>query len=148
MKLRRGQRPPVDEQALGVVAELYLVFVDSVALCGRLTEQRLTGMPVAEVRGHALAGARHVAYASRATLTAITEQELLDRLAPELDPSRVLAALARIGYTLVALAEDTPEPEALLTQSELEDLGTQFGIEGWLAHCGQMSGEATNEEER
>lgn len=86
MTLRRGQRPPVDEQALGVVAGLSLAFVDTVALCRRLIEQRFTGTRVAEVRGDALAGARHVAYASRGTLSAMTAQELRDRLAPELDP--------------------------------------------------------------
>lgn len=58
----------------------------------------------------------------------------------------MLAALARIGYTLVAIAEDAPEPQALLTQSELEDLSTRFGIEEWLARCRQMSGEATKKE--
>lgn len=138
----------VDEEALGVVAEMYLAFVDGVALCRRLTERRFAGTPAAEVRGEALAGARSVAYACRAVLAAITEQELLDRLSPELNPSRVLPALARIGYTLVALAEDAPEPEALLTRSELDDLGAQFGIEGWLARCRQASGGATEEEAR
>jgi hypothetical protein len=148
MKLRRGQRPPVDEEALALVAAVYVAFVDGVALCRRLTEQRFSGAPAAEIRRDALSHARYIAYASRVTVTAITADRLLDRLSPELHPTRVLAALARIGYGLVALAEDAPEPEALLTQSELQDLGTQFGIDAWLARIRQLSGKATEEQEQ
>ena len=148
MKLRRERQPLADELAIAVVAELYVAFDEGVALCRRLIEERFAGKPVGEFRGEALAGARHIAYASRTTLSAIMELDLLSRLSPELDPSRVLPALARIGYMLVALAEDAPEPEALLTQSELAGLGTQFGIEEWLARLRQLSGDAPQEEER
>ncbi len=81
-------------------------------------------------------------------MATITADRLLDRLSPDLHPTGVLPALARVGYGLVALAEDAPEPEALLTQSELQDLGAQFGIEAWIARCRQLSGEATEEQER
>ncbi len=119
MKLRRGQRPAVDTEAVALIAELYLTYRESAALCARLVDLRFTGTPVAEVAPEALAGARRVAYAARATVAAITDERLLERVSAELEPSAVLPALGRLGYTLVALAEEAPEPEALLTQSEL-----------------------------
>jgi hypothetical protein len=146
MKLRRGQQPAVDAEAIGVIAELYVTYQESAALCARLVDLRFTGTPVSEVAPDALAGARRVAYAARATLVAITDAQLLDRVSAELEPSAVLPALARIGYTLVALAEEAPEPEALLTQSELADLGSQFGIEAWLERCSRLSGEPASDE--
>jgi hypothetical protein len=145
MKLRRGQRPTVDTEALGVVAELYATYLETTALCARLTDRRFTGTPLSELGPEALAGARRVAYASRGTLVAITDAQLQDRIPADLDPSRVLPALARVGYTLVALAEEAPEPDALLTPSELADLGSQFGIEEWLQRCRRLSGEAVED---
>jgi hypothetical protein len=142
MTLRRSSRPAVDTAAVRAVADLYVTYLEARDTCARLVDLRLTGTPVQAVREEALSVARRVATMARLTFDAILEASLLERLPADLDPSGVFPALARMGYALVALAEEGPEPEALLTATELQDLGSQYRIDGWLARCAELSGEA------
>jgi hypothetical protein len=142
MPRRRPQsQPPVEDVAIGVIAELYATFLDSRTTCAQLIELRFTGTPVESVREEALAVARNVALVVRATMQALVDAQLLDMIPAELNPSRVLPAISRIGYALVALAEDAPEPEALMTVADLEALPAQYGIEAWLARCAELARE-------
>ena len=47
-------------------------------------------------------------------------------------PRGVHGALARLAYALTALAEDDPEPEALLTEAELQGIAATSGIGDWV----------------
>jgi hypothetical protein len=85
------------------------------------------------VRREALIRARWTAVHCRAAFDAIAEHRLDDALQERWLPYGALHAVARLVYTLVALAEDDPEPEAMLTQTELENLTAQYQLDAWVA---------------
>lgn len=115
-----------------LAAACWFALDDNLERCARLTRQRDEGAPAADVRDEALAGARRIAHVSRATFGVLTSGAIdPDDIPQHLFPLIVLDALARLGYALVGLAEDEPEPEQLLTAAELDGLLDQYGLRQW-----------------
>ena len=147
MKFRRDPQPQpseADTLALPFAAALFQAVEDHLALCAELTERRDAGATGAELRADALAGARRIAYVSRMT------NELL--VSGALDPTEISASVlplsslelvARLGYALVGLAEDDPEPEELLTQEEIAALPNQYGLTEWIELYRPAAGKAS-----
>lgn len=136
MKLTRSRQPsPVDPAIAEFVGAAYFALEDNLERCGRLAGLRESGASSDEIRPEALAGARRIAYVSRMTWEAITSGFDPESVPQDLLPFQAFGALARLGYALVGLAEDDPEPEQLLSQAELDALTAQYGIEDWVEKC-------------
>lgn len=137
MRLRRrhdddGATQRFIEFAAPLAAGCYFAVEENLERCARLTREREAGVPAAEVRDEALAGARRIAHVSRATFGVLTSGAIDPYEIPQdLFPLSVLEAMARLGYALVGLAEDEPEPEQLLTEPELDGLLDQYGLRQW-----------------
>lgn len=129
---RKPQTPQVDPEFAQVVAGLHLAYEDNLERCARLTRLYHAGAPASDIRAEAQTGARRIAYVERVAFEAMAH--LIDpRTLPQtVLPRGVHGALARLAYALAALAEPDPEPEALLTQDELDRLTHQYGIEDWV----------------
>lgn len=133
MKLRRTpQPPPVDPEFVELLAGLYHAFEDNLERCARLTELHRTGVSPDELRDEALVGARRIAYVSRVIFEVMANLIPAGSVPDGLLPVGVYGALARLAYALGALAEAEPEPEALLSPAELDNLAAQYEIEDWV----------------
>jgi hypothetical protein len=133
MKLRR-ERPPVLSETNGeLLVTMYHAFEEGLERCARLTERREAGASAAEIRPEALETARWIAYVSRMLWEAILYLKLLESIPESRSPIEAMKVLARLGYGLLALAEEDPEPEALLSQAELDGLFAKHGIEDWVS---------------
>jgi hypothetical protein len=133
--MRRGRKPPtaeVDPEFAQLIAGLYYAFEDNLERCGRLTRLYHDGASAGELREEALAGARRIAYVERVTFEAMAHVIDIRSLPPGMLPMGVHSALARLAYALTALAEEDPEPEALLSQDDIHDLAHQYEIEDWV----------------
>lgn len=144
MKRRRSSQPPqVDAQFVEILAGLYYAYDDNLERCARLTKLRHDGVSPDELHDEALAGARRIAYVSRVVFEVMANLVPIESIPEGVLPFGVHSALARLAYALVALAEDEPEPEALLTLVELDGLAAHYEIEDWV-----QSGRAHNPEFR
>jgi hypothetical protein len=133
MNLRRRSQPAqLDPEFVEVIDGLYYAFEDNLERCFRLTELRRDGVAPDEFRDEALAGARRIAYVSRVVFLAMANLVPIESIPDGVLPFGVHGALARLAYALVALAEEEPEPEALLSPAELEGLAAQYEIETWV----------------
>lgn len=73
-----------------------------------------------ELRPEALRTARTIAYVTRVAWEGTLYSGLLDEPVPEhLSPFAAIRVLARLGYALIALAEDDPEADTLLSRLSL-----------------------------
>jgi hypothetical protein len=138
-RVRRGkqpQTPAIDPEFAELIAGLYYAFEDNLERCARLTRLRDAGAAAnadtTKQREEALAGARRIAYVQRVVFEVITNVIDIRELPPGVLPMGLLSALARLSYALQALAEEDPEPEALLSQDEIRKLPQQYDIEDWL----------------
>jgi hypothetical protein len=139
---RRGQpqTPAIDPEFAELIAGLYYAFEDNLERCARLTRLRDANVgtganqDASELRQEALTGARRIAYVQRVVFEVITNVIDIRELPPGVLPMGLLSALARLAYTLQALAEEDPEPEALLSQDEIRALAHQYEIEDWVTH--------------
>ena len=135
---RRGQpqTPAIDPEFAELIAGLYYAFEDNLERCARLTRLRDAhggaDPDATELRQEALAGARRIAYVQRVVFEVITNVVDIREVPPGVLPMGVLSALARLAYALQALAEEDPEPEALLTPDEIRNLPHQYEIEDWV----------------
>ena len=134
MKLRRRPEPaPVDREFVELVNGLYFAFEDNLERCVRFNRLRHEGVPAAEYRAQALESARRIAYVSR-VIFEVMANLMADKNIPEsILPVGIYGALGRLAYALTALAEDEPDPEALLSPAELDGLAAQYEIEDWVA---------------
>jgi hypothetical protein len=130
MPFRRAQEQRREMTQL--VASLYASFVASSASLKEFNKHRADGPSVAELRGPALDCARRAAHLNRGGFKAVMYLGLREELPPEWLPLGALGAFARVIYGLAAIAEDPPEPQALLGADELAGLGRQYSIEDWL----------------
>lgn len=137
MRLRRRQDSDEATQRLiefgaPLAAGCYFALEENLDRCARLSRQREDGVPAADLRGEALAGARRIAHVARATWEVLTCGAIdPDEVPQDLFPFTVMDALARLGYALVGLAEDEPEPEQLMTAAELDGLLDQYRLRQW-----------------
>jgi hypothetical protein len=132
---RKPQTPAIDPEFAEVVAGLYYAFEDNLERCARLTRlyhDAGANPSATELRQEALAGARRIAYVERVVFEAMAHVIDVRELPPDVLPLGVLSALARLAYALQALAEEDPEPEALLSQDEIRGLAHQYEIEDWV----------------
>jgi hypothetical protein len=134
MKLRRRSEPaPVSPEFVELINGLYFAFEDNLERCIRFNRLRDEGAPPSEYRAAALEGARRIAYVSR-VIFQVMANLMADQNVPEsVLPIGVYGALARLAYALTALAEEKPDPETLLSATELDGLAAQFGIEDWVS---------------
>jgi hypothetical protein len=133
--MRRGHKPEtpeVDPEFAQLVAGLYYAFEDNLERCARLTRLYHDGATASELHQEALTGARRIAYVERVVFEAMTHVVDVRSLPPSVLPFGVHSALARLAYALTALAEDDPEPEALLSQDDIHGLAHQYEIEEWV----------------
>jgi hypothetical protein len=133
--MRRGHKPEtpeVDPEFAQLVAGLYYAFEDNLERCARLTRLYHDGATASELHEEALAGARRIAYVERVVFEAMAHVVDVRSLPPTVLPFGVHSALARLAYALTALAEDDPEPEALLSQDDIHGLAHQYEIEEWV----------------
>jgi hypothetical protein len=133
--MTRGQKPQtteVDPEFAEVIAGLYYALEDNLERCARLTRLYHDGATASERHEEALAGARRIAYVERICFEAMAHVVDVSSLPPGVLPMGVHSALARLAYALVALAEEDPEPEALLSQDAIHTLPHQYGIEDWV----------------
>ena len=131
---RKPQTPDVDPGFAEVIAGLYYAFEDNLERCARLTRlyHENATANATERRDEALDGARRIAYVERVAFEAMAHVIDIRTLAPGLLPMGVHSALARLAYALTALAEQDPEPEALLSQEDIHGLARQYEIEDWV----------------
>lgn len=149
--MRRGRKPPtveVDPEFAALIAGLYHAFEDNLERCVRLTRLHHDGGAGArELQQQALAGARRIAYVERVVFEAMAHVIDIRSLPPGILPMGVHGALARLAYALTALAEQDPEPEALLSPGDLDGLAHQYAIEDWVtrhrAHNSTLKGSGT-----
>jgi hypothetical protein len=136
MKLKRERRLELEPEQASLLVSLYLAFDQGYGSCARLIEHREAGEPaLAGERAEALKAARTIAYVSRVTWESMVNLQLLERISDDrLSPLGALTVLARLAFALTAMAEDDPEPEALLSSAELENLVANHGIEDWLTY--------------
>jgi len=133
--MRRGRKPQfpeVDPELAQLVAGLYFAFEDNLERCARLTRRHHDGAEADEVHDEALAGARRIAYVERVAFEAMAHVIDIRSLPPGILPMGVHSALARLAYALIALAEQDPEPEALLGADDIKCLAHQYEIEEWV----------------
>jgi hypothetical protein len=107
--------------------------VHTPALAAAAMTINTTADSVSSARAQALEGARRIAYVSRAIFEVMANL-MADKNVPEsILPVGIYGALGRLAYALTALAEDEPDPEALLSPAELDGLAAQYEIEDWVA---------------
>jgi hypothetical protein len=133
MKLKRERRPELDRDSGELLVSMYHAFEEGLDCCARLTERREAGASAAELRPEALDTARTIAYVSRVMWEAILWLKLLESIPERRSPVEALKVLARLGYALIALAEEDPAPEALLSRPEIDGLIAKHGIEDWVS---------------
>jgi hypothetical protein len=129
---RKPQTPEIDPEFAQVIAGLYYAFEDNLERCARLTRLYHDGAQASELHEEALDGARRIAYVERVAFEAMAHVVDIRSLPPGILPMSVHSALARLAYALTALAEDDPEPEALLSQDDIRGLAHQYEIEDWV----------------
>jgi hypothetical protein len=128
---RKPQTPEVDPEVADLLAGVYYAFEDNLERCARLMRLYDDGASASELKDEALAGARRIAYVERVVFEAMAHVIDVRQLPPGALPMGVHGALARLAYALIALAEDDPEPEALLSQDDLRNLALAYGIVEW-----------------
>jgi hypothetical protein len=130
MRRRRAPKAPFDPEFMRLIAGLWLSYEEGMRRCG---EVATVGGRIDEgLSRRALEKACEIASLSRVLWEAIINLDLIDRVPPECDPMRALAASARLAYSLTASAQAEPEPETILTIGELHRLPTQYALGGWL----------------
>jgi hypothetical protein len=129
---RKPQTPQVDPEFAQVVAGLYHAFEDNLERTARLTRLYHDGAPAADIETEAHEGARQIAYVERVAFEAMAHLPNVRTLPKTVLPGGVHGALARLAYALTGLAEPDPEPEALISQGDLDRLASQYGIEEWV----------------
>jgi hypothetical protein len=132
-KRERQAKPELSPANGELLVSMYHAFEEGLERCARLTERREAGASAAELRPQALQTARWIAYVSRVMWEAILWLKLLESIPESRSPVEALKVLARLGYALIALAEEDPEPEALLSPAEIDRLIAKHGIEDWLS---------------
>jgi hypothetical protein len=129
---RKPETPEIDPEFAQLVAGLYSAFEDNLERCARLTQLHHKDANTSELRAEALAGARRIAYVERVVFEAMAHVIDIRSLPPGILPMGVHSALARLAYALTALAEEGPEPEALLSLDDILGLARQYEIEDWV----------------
>jgi hypothetical protein len=137
MRLKRQREPEIDPEKAddnaALSAEVFVRLEEAMERYRDLATRREAGASAAELRPEALETARRIAYAIRGCWEGMINMGLLgDSLPTRLSPSPALRVLARLGYALVAIAEDDPLPDTLLSRAELEGLFAKHGIEEWV----------------
>jgi hypothetical protein len=133
MKLRRRQPPQeLDPDFALTVASLWEAFEVNLDRCHRLTDLRQSGQSTSAARMEALVGAGNLAHLSRLVFRFIMLLVPLETIPEGYLPVGVYGAVARLTYALIALAEEEPEPEALLTTAELDGLVEQYQLQPWI----------------
>ncbi|HEX3978444.1 MAG TPA: hypothetical protein VHW96_19400 [Solirubrobacteraceae bacterium] len=133
--MRLGRKPPtaeVDPEFAQLIAGLHYAVEENLERCARLTRLYHDGANASELHEEALAGARRIAYVERVVFEAMAHVIDIRSLPPGMLPMGVHSALARLAYALAALAEEDPEPEALLSQDDIHGLAHQYEIEEWV----------------
>ena len=123
----------MDPEFAQLIAGLYHAFEDNLERCARLTRLHHDGAKAGELHEEALGGARRIAYVERVAFEAMAHVVDIRSLPPGILPMGVHSALARLAYALTALAEEDPEPEALLSQDDIHGLSHQYEIEEWVS---------------
>jgi hypothetical protein len=129
---RKPQTAEVDPEFAQVIAGLHYALEDNLERCARLTRLYYDGATASELHEEALAGARRIAYVERVCFEAMAHVIDVSTLPVGVLPMGVHSALARLAYALTALAEEDPEPVALLSQDAIHKLPHQYGIEDWV----------------
>jgi len=131
MKLRRHAEPTFDPQFAPLIVALFFAYEEGLACCHEVAAA--DGQIDDELRRRALVRACRIAEIGRVVWEAMLNLDLLNRIPPEQNPVRALAASARLAYSLTASAEDDPEPETILTVGELDGLPVLYELRDWLA---------------
>jgi hypothetical protein len=129
---RKPQTPEVDPEFAEVIAGLYFAYEENLERCARLARLYDDGAPAGEIGAEALQGARRIAYVERVAFEAMAHIPNIRSLPTDVLPLGVHGALARLAYALTALAEPDPEPEALLSEGDLQGLAGSYGITEWV----------------
>lgn len=127
MKLR-PKAPDFDPKFAPLLAELFLAYEEGVERC---REVALAAQIDEDLRERALATAVRIAYVSRATWEALVNLDLVDQLPVVYRPNRVMAASARLAYSLTATADVDSEAETILSIGELDGLPLQYDLQEW-----------------
>jgi hypothetical protein len=133
MKLGRRKPPPFDPAVVELIAPLYFALEDNLERCGRLGEVREARVLTEQEHAEALDGARRIAYLARSTFELMATRFPPESIPDVLLPIGVHGALSRLAYGLTALAEEEPEPEALLSPTDLDGLLSQYKLTDWIA---------------
>jgi hypothetical protein len=132
VRLRRTAK--LDGTLLGVMRELFAALEAAIATYATLHGRLKGGVLDDHDRAAAIAAAKRLsAYyllTRRAILMKYKPAEILDVWIPV----RVFEAISRFAYALTALAEPgpDPEPEALLSITELDEVIDQYALRTWM----------------
>jgi hypothetical protein len=133
MTFRRKEKPDRDAEFARMLAELAVAYEEGVQRC---REVALADEPDKHLRAEALATALRIAYINRATCEALLYLDLLDHVAEEHCVPGVMAASARLAYSLTASVGPDGQPETILSIDELDGLPAQYELEEWLDFAG------------
>jgi hypothetical protein len=143
MRLKRRREPELDrdeeeiaDRNSALIAEVFVVLDQAMEVYADLSARSNAGASADELRPEALRTAREIAYIIRACWQGMLNLGLLgDSLPDGLAPAGALRVLARLGYALIALSEDDPLPDTLISPEELDGLFAKHDIEDWAKWC-------------
>jgi hypothetical protein len=115
-----------------LAVNLYFSYVTSSEKLAELTKRSAAGEDPAEIRREALHRARQAAYLNHAAFKGVMYLGLQEELPDRWLPIQALGAFARVIYGLVALTEDPPPAEAVLSAEEQASLADQYDLDRWL----------------
>ncbi len=134
MTLIRRRKSTEDSELLELVAQFFFAYVHNLEAYAEFYRNREAGHPLSAYRDAALYRARFGAYFSRVFFERGIAAQGFDELPDGWLPLDAFGAQARLVYALTAIAEDDPEPEALMTLEETAALTAQYGLTEWVGH--------------
>jgi hypothetical protein len=143
MRLRRRREPEIvpehaDEDS-ALIAEIFVTLEAAIERYADLDARREAGECADELAPEALEMARRIGFAIRGCWEGMINLGLLGDMLPDrLSPVPALGVLARLGYALVAMAEEDPLPDTLLSPTELDGLFAKHEIEDWVQWCREL----------
>ncbi len=129
---RRERRE--DSELLELAARFCFTYVHNLEAYEDIYGKREAGQPLSTYREAALYRARFGAYFSRVFFERSLTPQGFEELPEGWLPLRAFGAHARLVYALTAIAEEDPEPEALMTLEETTALTAQYGLAEWVAY--------------
>ncbi len=138
MKLGRRE-PALGGQSIDLVVQVAVELDQTLALYRELLDKLDAGASLEAQRERILRHARDGAAVGR--LQVVSFDALHDGVPDWLAPDMALGLLRVLRYGLVALAQDPPDLDALVSRAELEARVAGADIEDWLVWCLERASE-------